>query len=192
MTANLQRKRIVPIVLGLVMLAVVVAAGLSPNAGVVQAQTNYGYYGQSSSSTVSPWVYLGVALVVIVAGLLLAFFLLRRRRPPAASTPTEQPVQKGSPPPSTPPEATAPVAPAAAAATPAVVKTAQDVGRVPTPVSVAAAGPAGAVAGEEPYEDIDTLIAKLYEVSGELLRRGTTKGAAGKDTGTDDESVAHD
>jgi hypothetical protein len=98
-------RRIVPVVLGLAMLAVVVAAALVPNnslipgAGVVQAQTN-GPYNQNASSTVSPWVYLGGAAAAIVLGLLLALFLMRRRRrPPTAAPPPVQAWQGGGAPP---------------------------------------------------------------------------------------------
>ena len=54
-------RRIVPLVLGLAMLSVVLAAGLAPNTGVVQAQSNTQYNQSPSSSGVSPWLYAAIA-----------------------------------------------------------------------------------------------------------------------------------
>jgi hypothetical protein len=167
-------KRIVPVVLGLAMLAVVVAAGLTPNTGVVQAATNTPY-NQPSSSGVSPWVYLGIAAFVILAGLLLALFLMRRRRPPStAPPPTLQTWQEGPAPP--PPPGGAP--PSAA---PAYLETPEDVSRVP-PVVAGAGVPAGAgtaaAAGGEP--DIDSLMAELDKISGEILKRAPKKSPGSK------------
>ncbi len=66
------------------MLAIVIAAALSPNTGVVQAQTN-SQYNQSPSSPVSPYLYVGIGVAVALAALLVALLLMgrRRRRPPA-------------------------------------------------------------------------------------------------------------
>jgi hypothetical protein len=176
------RSRIVPVVLSLAMLAVVVAAALSPNTGVVQAQTS-SPYSQPSSSTLSPWVYLTAAALVIVAALLLALFLLRRRRPPAAGVPPPLQTWEEGPPPPTgggPP-----------AAAPAYLETPEDVGPAPAPPSpkvVEAAGPAVAVPGAagaaEP--DIDSLMAELDNISSEILKRAPKKTTGAKpeeDTG---------
>lgn len=169
------RNRAVPVVLGLAMLAVVVAAALSPNVGVVQAQTSSPYVTPSSTST-SPWVYLGIAALVIVVGLLLALFLLRRRRPPGAGAPAPaQPWQEGPPPPAGggPP-----------AAAPAYLETPEDVGHAPPVVPTtkvgeaavpAAAGAAPAAGEAEP--DIDSLMAELDKISGEILKRAPKKPA---------------
>jgi len=172
------RSRIVPIVLGLAMLAVVVAAGLTPNTGVVQAQTNTAY-NQPSSSPLSPWVYLGVAALVIVLGLLLALFLMRRRRPPSSVVPPPMQTWQESPPP--PPTGGAP--PAAA---PAYLETPEDVGRVPAavPVSTAAAVTAPAATGTAAAQggepDIDSLMAELDKISGEILKRAPKKAPGAK------------
>jgi hypothetical protein len=173
------RNRIVPVVLGLAMLAVVVAAGLTPNTGVVQAQTNSAY-NQPASSGLSPWVYLGAAALAIAAGLLLALFLMRRRRPPAtAAPPPVQAWQGGAPPP--PPTGGAP--PAAA---PAYLETPEDVGGIPPAVPAAklvgATAPAAAAAGTagEAEPDIDSLMAELDKISGEILKRAPKKAPAAK------------
>jgi hypothetical protein len=173
MARTRSRKRIVPVVLGLGMLAVVVAAGLTPNTGVVQAATN-SPYSQPSSSSLSPYAYLGIAALVIVLGLLLALFLLRRRRPPAAAAPP--PMQTWQEGPAPPPTGGAP--PAAA---PAYLETPEDVTRVPTPIppatgaaaTVPAAAVPGAAEGAEP--DIDSLMAELDKISGEILKRAPKK-----------------
>jgi hypothetical protein len=184
MTSSRLRSRIVPVVLGLAMLAVVVAAGLSPNTGVVQAQTNQPYPPTPSSSSISPYVYLGIAALVIVAGLLLALFLLRRRRPPAAGAPPPMQTWQGGAPPPTgggPP-----------AAAPAYLETPEDIGHAPPPgpaakaAEVAAPAAAAPAAAGEAEPDIDSLMAELDNISGEILKRAPKKTTGAKteeDTG---------
>lgn len=160
------------------MLAVVVAAAFAPNTGVVQAQTNSGYPAPSVTP-VSPYVYLGIAAGVIVAGLLVALLVLsrRRRKPPTAEGAPVQPWQEGPPGPAGGP----PGAPPAAA--PAYLETPEDVGHPPPVVPAAKppppsvpAGAAAPAAGEgEP--DIDSLMAELDKISGEILKRAPKKGA---------------
>jgi hypothetical protein len=172
MTSTRFRSRIVPVALGLAMLAVVVAAGLSPNTGVVQAQTNTPY-SQPSSSSISPYVYLGIAALVIVAGFLLALFLLRRRRPPAAGAPPPMQTWQGAPPP--------PAGGPPPAAAPAYLETPEDVGHAPPPVpaakaaEVAAPAAAAPAAAGEAEPDIDSLMAELDNISGEILKRAPKK-----------------
>jgi hypothetical protein len=169
------------------MLAVVVAAGLSPNVGVVQAQTN-GQYNQSPSSGLALWEYAAIAAVAIAALLALALLLMRRRRrpPPAAPAPPMQAWEGGpaggaaAPP---PPPAAAPSPPPAP---PAYLETPEDVGHAPPAVPVskeaavagAAAGAAGtgAAAGAAGEPDIDSLMAELDKISGEILKRAPKKG----------------
>jgi hypothetical protein len=179
------RSRIVPIALGLAMLAVVIAAALAPNTGVVQAQTSTPY-SQPSSTSISPFVYLGAAAIAIVLGLLLALFLIRRRRkPPAAGAPPPMPPWQEAPP---PPGGGPP------AAAPAYLETPEDVSHgapaVPTTKVAAAAAPGAAApaAAGEAEPDIDSLMAELDKISGEILKRApkkTTGAKTGEETGED-------
>ncbi len=162
------------------MLGIVVAAALSPNTGVVQAQTPASYVSVSPNYTP---VYVGVALAAIAAIIVGLLLLMRRRRPPPAAA--QPPVQAWQGGPSGPGGAAAPPAPAPPpppAAAPAYLETPEDVGHAPPAVPVtkggaAAAGAgAGAAAGEaEP--DIDSLMAELDKISGEILKRAPKKGA---------------
>ena len=172
------------------MLAVVIAAAFVPNTGIVQAQSSTDY-SHPSSSTVSPWVYLGIAAAVIVAGLLVALLLLsRRRRPPPSKAAPVQPWQGGPPAgaggaaPAAPPAAP-PTPPGAA---PAYLETPEDVGHAPPAVPVSKAGVAAgagagaaagtaAAAGGEAEPDIDSLMAELDKISSEILKRAPKKGA---------------
>ncbi|HEV2166858.1 MAG TPA: hypothetical protein VGS23_07800 [Thermoplasmata archaeon] len=72
------RKSIVPGVLGLAMLGVIVAAALAPNTGAVAAQSSCQYNNCTASTGISPWVWVGAALVIVAAG--IATFLLLARR----------------------------------------------------------------------------------------------------------------
>jgi hypothetical protein len=72
------------------------------------------------------------------------------------------------------------------------------VGRVPPPIPVSKVGTAGAagasagVAAGATEPDIDSLMAELDKISGEILKRGAKKGAAGTGTGTDAETSTED
>jgi hypothetical protein len=187
------RRRFVPVVLGLAMLAVVVAAGLAPNTGAVPAQTTTQYNQSPSSSGTSPWVYAAIAAIAVVALLVAALVLMRRRRPPAAAAPPMQvwggpgapsaPTAPAAPPPSPSPP------PPAAAPAPAYLETPEDVGVAPPPVPVskaaAAAGAGGAAAEAEP--DIDSLMAELDKISGEILKRTPKKGTSAPPAPTEEE-----
>ncbi len=166
------------------MLAVVIAAALTPDVGVVQAQTTGGYVQQSSTNALSPYV-IGAIVAVVLAAILVALFFMRRRRPPTAAAPAAvQPWESGgapgagpaAPPPSAPP-AMAPVAPPPPAA-PAYLETPEDVGQsppvVPAPKAAVAPPPAAAEEGEP---DIDSLMAELDKISGEILKRAPKKGS---------------
>ncbi len=166
------------------MLAVVIAAALSPNTGVVQAQTN-AQYNQSPSSTVSPYLYVGIGVAVALAALLVALLLMgrRRRRPP--SPPPPQLWQGGPSAPTTaaavapPPPSPPPPSPPPPAAHPAYLETPEDVGQAaPTGPIVGTGVGAGAAAGAgaEAEPDIDSLMAELDKISGEILKRAPKKG----------------
>jgi hypothetical protein len=168
---NLQRKHIVPIILGVAMLAVVVAAVLTTNTGGVQAQTS----SQSSSSTSFSWTNAGLAALVVVPAGLLAMFLLGRPRPSEASSPSMRLSPEGLSPRSGPLEAVASQASAAATAYPETVK---NVGRVPpavpnatTRTADAAAIRRGAVAGEYPRSRIGWLVSEIDGIYRESAQR---------------------
>jgi hypothetical protein len=171
--ASLRRKHVIPIVLGVAMLAVVIAAVLTPDAGVQAPASS-----QPSSSSVSLWVYLGVAVVVVVlSGLLLTLFLLRRPRQSAASPRAMPPSQEGSASSSSPLGAAPSQAPVATAAS-AYKGAAQDWGPVPPTASVEATQAAGAVAdggGAEAGKKSDTrrvwLMAQIDESYRKMAER---------------------
>lgn len=79
MNARRRDRRIVPVSIGLAMLALVVAAGLTPNVGVVAAQTNCAY-GQCPASPTFPTWAVALSVGVVVVALLVALLLLRRRK----------------------------------------------------------------------------------------------------------------
>jgi len=172
--ANRRGSRIVPLTLGIAMLAVVLAAGLFPNAGTVQAQSSCPYGGCSTSSSIPVWEYVSI-LVVIAAGAIVALlFIMRRRRPPRA--PATVTPWAG------PPAGAAPAAPP----TPPYIETPEDVGRAPptvTPQVPPAAPAAGAAAGAESGSDIDSLMAELDKISTEILKKAPKKGAEEKEGG---------
>jgi len=78
---NRKARTIVHLSLGLGMLGVVVAAGLTPNTGVVQASSNC-TYGHCTSSASFPYWLVGASVAAVVVALLLTLLLLRRRRRP--------------------------------------------------------------------------------------------------------------
>ncbi len=172
--------RIVPVALGVGMLALVVAAGLSPNAGAVPAQS-YCQYNQCVAGTGIPWWALAAIAIVVVAALLGALLFMRRgRRPPS------QPVQPYAGPPSGATgaaAAAAPSGPTGPAATPEYVESPSDVSAPPpvVPTSPPAGGgtppKAAAPAGTAPAKpatgepDIDSLMAELDKISTEILKR---------------------
>ena len=149
------------------MLAVVVAAALSPNFGVVQASSNCAYPPCSSSTPSTPaWVYGVIAAIVIVAALALAYVFMRRRRPPATAAPV-QPWEGGPGPGAMPPAppATPPTPPVPPAAAPAYLETPEDVGQAPQTVrarkAVGVGAGAAAAAAEEAEPDVDSIMPEL-------------------------------
>lgn len=178
MSVTSRGRRIVPVALGAAMLAVVIAAAISPNLGAVPAQTN-NQYGQGGSSGLSPWLVGGIVAAVVVAALALAFlFLRRRRRPPATPTAPVQPWQGGPGPAAAPPvpPTPPPAAPLPPPAAPAYLETPEDVGQAP-PTIPPAKGAAAAGTAAEAEPDIDSLMAELDKISGEILKRAPKKGA---------------
>ena len=160
------------------MLAVVIASALTPNVGVVQAQTNNQYVSPGNTNPLlSPFVLGGIVAVILAAILVALLLMRRRRRPPAAAQPPMQAWKGGGgpggaaavPPPSTP------VTPPPAAA-PAYLETPEDVGQAPPTVAVPRGAAAAPAAAEEAEPDIDSLMAELDKISGEILKRAPKKG----------------
>ncbi|MCI4372964.1 MAG: hypothetical protein L3K02_04910 [Thermoplasmata archaeon] len=172
-------RRLVPILLGIGMLGTVVAAGLAPTIGAVAAQSNCQYGAcPSGSSNPFPWWIVAVVLAVVVVAALLGLMLFRRRPPaaPAAPEAWEPPAgaagsAAGGP---TPPSAAVAVGAGTAAGAGAnYMESPDDVGQIPP---VVGAGAAGAAAGEaEP--DIDSLMAELDKISGEILKKAPKSGS---------------
>jgi hypothetical protein len=77
---------VVPLGLGIALLATVVAAGLAPDAGLGIATANC-TYGTCPATTPFPVWAVTTALAIVVVALLLALLLLRRRKRPG--TPVE-------------------------------------------------------------------------------------------------------
>ncbi len=181
MATSTWKKRFVPLGLGIAMLGTVIAAALSPNVGLVQAQVTAQYGTPAATTTPFPWWIVGV-IIALIAALVLAYLLVgRRRRPPkgsqapagAAGPPSGA---SGGPPPPPPP-----------AAHP-YIETPEDVGAaMPTVGMGATAGAgAGAAAGGATQEpDIDALMAELDKISGEILKK-PPKGGAGTTTDATD------
>jgi hypothetical protein len=182
------------------MLATVVAAALSPNIGAIPAQTSCQYSTCSSgTSTPFPWWIVGVIAVIVVA-LIAAYLVFGRKKPPTkgGSGPSawEPPAgaagggaaAAGSTAPPTPPS-TAPAY--AGGPTASYLETPEDVGAVLPATAAGAAGgaAAGAAAGnsangeEEP--DIDSLMAELDKISGEILKKAPKTGTNGAETAAD-------
>jgi hypothetical protein len=192
------------------MLVVVLAAALTPNFGSVAAQSSCPYGNcTSGSGSAFPWTWLFVGLAIIIAAIILALLLIsRRRRNPPASTQPWVPGGAGSTggapggpggagsPPST---GTSGVG-AAGGTSPAYVETASDVGTVPATAAVAGAGAAGgAAAGYAEGSaagggDIDSLMAELEKISGEILKKGQSpkKGNGDSAEGTAEAGTSED
>jgi len=160
------------------MLAVVIAAGLFPNTGTVQAQSSCPYGGCTTSSAIPTWELVSILVLIIAAAIAAALILLRRRRPPSAPAPV-QPWTEG------PSAGAGPAAGAPGGAPPPYIETPEDVGHPPPTVSPAAGAAAGAAvaapAAAEGEPDIDSLMAELDKISGEILKKPPKKGA-GKST----------
>jgi hypothetical protein len=219
MGLHLKGHPLVPIILGSAMLVVVLAAALTPNFGAVAAQSSCPYGNcTSGSGSAFPWTWLFVGLAIIIAAIILALLLIsRRRKTPPPTTQAWVPGGAGgaggpggTPPP--PPSGemagagavagTAAAGTAADASSPAYVETPTDVGVVPEAAGAAGAGAAaGAAAGTGAgYAegsaagggDIDSLMAELEKISGEILKKGQKKpdgeaGASTTETGTSEQ-----
>jgi hypothetical protein len=180
----------VPILLGAGMLGTVIAAGVAPAIGAVTAQANcqYGACPSTGGSSPFPWWIVAVVLAIVVVAALVGLMLFRRRPPTAPTAPEawEPPAGAssgvGPTPPSTAPVAAAAVGGAAVggiAATPNAnyVETADDVGQSLPAVGAGAAVGGAAAAEAEP--DIDSLMAELDKISGEILKKAPKPGSGG-------------
>lgn len=161
------------------MLAVVVAAGLFPNAGTVRADTNCPYGGCSTSSALPLWELTSILVIIAAVAIAAALILLRRRRPP--TTPVQ--AWKQAPPAGAGTAVEGPAGPTAP-----YIETPEDVGHAPPPVPatrVAAGAAVAAPAAAEGEPDIDSLMAELDRISGEILKKPSKKGAStgGEDLG---------
>jgi hypothetical protein len=179
---NSRAKGIVPAVLGVAMLAVVLAAALSPDLGSVPAQTSTTPYSQPSSSStgLSALDWISLLVVVLLVGVIVALMVLRtrRNRPPPGGEP---PMGGTAGPPLGAAGFTGGAPPTPPGAGPAYLETPEDVGMTPPVVAgAAAAGAVGAVAsapaaGAQSPEDIDSLMAELDRISNEILKRTPKK-----------------
>jgi hypothetical protein len=176
--SNSTRRRIVPVSLGAAMLAVVIAAALVPNAGAVPASSNCPYGNCSSSpATIPVWELASIGAIIVLGLLIGLFLLMRRRRPPAEEAPAAY--AAGGAPPAGAVEQGPSSAPEDMSAA-AYVETADDVGTAPPSIAApAAAAGAGAGAAAESEPDIDSLMAELDKISGEILKRTPKKGTPG-------------
>jgi hypothetical protein len=227
---NRRVRTLVHLSLGLGMLGVVVAAGLSPNAGVVQASSNC-TYGHCTSPSTFPYWLVGASVAAVVVALLLAFLLLRRRRRPG-EPPSEWEGPGGAG--GAPPGATGPEGPGSVetAATGAAAMTAAAAGTEPlwkegapeetpagpsteatgeyagtppapspTPSEVPVLEPVPAVTpipsepgampsppAEEAEPDIDSLMAELEKISGEILKQKPKKKNGPPSSGASDDA----
>ncbi len=196
------RFRVVPVLLGLAMLAVIIAAALSPSAGLVKAQTNtqYGSGGSTPDNTLTYTLIALLAVIVAVAALLLAVVVRRRRRgggPQTMSTweggTGPEPPTEGSGPEMgvamAPPtgaaeyyEGTSPPPPPSGGAAPDWVEE-----RPPPPLPPAAgAATAEEIPAGEP--DIDRLMAELDQISDDILKKGSGRKGSGAAEPTDTEA----
>ncbi len=197
-------RRIVPLSLGLAMLAIVVAAGLTPETGVVRASTNC-TYGTCAASTPFPVWAVATTIAVVVLALLLALLLLRRRRrPPAAAPPPEWEAPTGPAGPGADAGAGAVGVGAAVPAWQESPSAAPEAGPEPEPgvpayaegaeeaPPAAAMGtmPAAAPPGPEAEPDIDSLMSELDKISEEILKRPAKKPST--DSGDEGEPSSDD
>jgi hypothetical protein len=217
---NRRSRAIVHLSLGLGMLAVVVAAGLSPNTGIVQASSNCTYGQCPASSPPFPLWAVGASVAAVVVALLLAFLILRRRRRPgqppsewegppgagggpaggappyedaafagaaAGTAAAATPMWQEPPPPEAEPGA-APTADYLEPSTPPEPEPAPTIAPEPVPAPMPAPIPAPSLppvggkppptppaATDEAEPDIDSLMAELEKISGEILKQKPKK-----------------
>ncbi len=199
------RFRVVPVLLGLAMLAVIIAAALSPNAGLVKAQTNtqYGSGGSNTDNTLTYTLIGLLAVIVAVAALLLAVVVRRRRRGGGPQTMSTWQGGTGPSGPEQPAEGFGPEMGVAMAPPTGAAEYYE--GTSPRPPPSEGAGPdweeerpppsmppaAGAATAEEipaGEPDIDRLMAELDQISDDILRKGSGKKGAGASEPPDTES----
>jgi len=164
------------------MLVVVLAAGLFPNAGTVQAQSSCAYPPCPTTSSVPVWEYVSILVIVALAAIVALLFIMRRRRPPRPAPGPPTSAAGGAPAPLTP-WSEGPAPPGGAAPAP-YIETPEDVGHAPPTVPTAppaggTAPPPGAAAGAEPSSDIDSLMAELDKISTEILKKQPKKPPGG-------------
>ncbi|MCI4330537.1 MAG: hypothetical protein L3K19_01655 [Thermoplasmata archaeon] len=185
--------RFAPLAVGVALLVLIVGLAVLPNTGAVTAQSNcqYGVCTNSSPSSSSWLIVLGVLVLIAVALLVL---ILRGRSKPQASPQAWEPGPSGEAGPgsSAPssqdvPEGAAVGAALGVGAGSAYVENPDDVS-APDAIAAApaAAASAGAAAGAEP--DIDSLMAELDKISGEILSRGPATKKPPGSGGSDDRS----
>ena len=196
MTSERRGTRIVPVSLGIAMLAVVVLAGLTPNTGVVQAASGC-TYGQCVAPATFPTWAIATSVALVVVALLVALLILRRRRtPPPPAAPVSEwsggpPAGAGGPsPPAAPSEweeaslAGGVGAGAMGAAdwrepTPVAPPEPVEPETLPTsePLAPAPAAEVPKAAEPEAEPDIDSLMQELDKISSEILKRTPKKRA---------------
>lgn len=163
-------------------------AGFLPNVGTVQASSSCPYGNCTTSAAIPAWEIASIVGVVAAVVIAAALIVLRRRRGPAPAAPAAagplQPWQEG------PETAEVPAGAGVSPAGPApYLEGPEDVGHAPPsltappPKAAGAAAPAAAPAaatGAEGGSDIDSLMAELDRISGEILKKSPKKGSAPK------------
>jgi hypothetical protein len=166
------------------MLAVIVAAGLFPNTGTVRADAACPYGGCGTSSSLPTWELVSILVAIAAAAIAVALLVMNRRRRPPPGGPVQ--AWQGAP-----PAGAAPTGPAGP--TPPYVETPEDVGQAPPAVSpgkaAAVAGVVAAPAAAEAEPDIDSLMAELDKISGEILKKPPKKGAGGSSASLDEDET---
>ncbi len=172
------------------MLAVVLAATVSPYLGAGTAQTSCAYPPCPPAPTPS-WVYALIAVGLIAAALAFAFVLMRRRRRPPAAGQGVRAWEGGAGPGASRPAAhREPPAPPPefASLAPVYLETPEETEPTPPTVEQGALAGAGAAAAEEADTAADTVRAELERISQEILRRSKEKRPPPDAPETDDES----
>jgi hypothetical protein len=175
------RRRIVPVSLGIAMLAVVVVAALVPNAGAVPAASNCPYGNCPPSTTSFPaWEIASIGAIIVLGLLVGLFVLMRRRRQPPPEGMAAEGGAGGAPPSGAMHSGPSPSYPEEGTAS-AYVETPEDVASPPPDLAAPVVGATGAAAGAgaaaESEPDIDSLMAELDKISGEILKRTPKKGS---------------
>jgi hypothetical protein len=161
MAASPGKKHAVPIALGLGMLGILIAAGLSPNTGAAPAQTTCPYgVCPTSSNGIAPWEIALVVILLLLAALIAVLILRRRNR----GGPPGEEVAGGVPPAGAGGPGMTPLEPPIIAP---YVELPEDIGTPPV-----APPPPPVAPVPEGEGDIDSLLKELDNISGEILKRG--------------------